>query len=105
MTKGVDALKRATYQMAVLNNKQLWLCIIMTRLRLIKYAERDEQGTPVGYIHESPITGKPICLNWHVNSFEWIHQIFLKLWATICWDESAERRFVEMQRMGWVHED
>ena len=53
--------------MSALNNKQMWVCDIMTRLGLIKYTEYDD-GEIVAHLLESPITGKPLDIWWWVES-------------------------------------
>ena len=90
--------------MSALNNKQLWLCDIMTRLHLIKYVEKDEEFDIVAHVLESPITGKPLSVWWHVESFSIIHSIFVWIWnSRILYDKEAEQHMDELIRLGWIN--
>lgn len=97
-------MKKITFQMVALNEKQIWLCDIMTRLRLIRYVELDEESTPIGWMDESPITEKVINIWWRVESLKVFYRIWLFIWNTLCWDDVAERHMNELKRLGWVKE-
>ena len=86
--------------MAALNEKQIRLCDIMTRLRLIRYVELDEESTPIGWMDESPITEKVINIWWRVESLKVFYGIWLFIWNTLCWDDVAERHMNELKRLG-----
>lgn len=95
-------MKKKAFQMSALNDKQMWLCDIMTRLRLIKYTERDEADI-VAHVLESPITGKPINVWWYVESLFIVHKVFTSIWnSRICFDKEAERHMDELIKLGWI---
>lgn len=99
-------MKKDIYQMSALNDKQMWLCDIMTRLPLIKYVDYLEDGNVMGHLLDSPITGKPLSIWWRVESHPFIHWLFNIIWRSrICWDKEAERRLEELKRLSWIHFD
>lgn len=90
--------------MSALNDKQLWLCDIMTRLHLIKYVEKDEEFDIVAHVLESPITGKPLSVWWYVESLAIVHSVFVWIWnSRILYDKEAERHMDELIRLGWIN--
>lgn len=99
-------MRKDIFQMSALNNKQMWLCDIFTRLPLIKYREFDEDGVVNGHLLESPITGKPLDVWWWVESWSIVHTIFIAIWnSPICMDKEAQSHLDELFRLGWVHID
>lgn len=97
--------KKKVFQILALNNKQLWLCYIMTRLPLIKCNEY-EYGDIVGYLLESPITGRPLCIWWHAECLFIVYKIFFFIWGSrICFDEEAEQHYDELVKLGWITEN
>ena len=100
--KVVIFTKKVAFQMSALNNKQMWLCDIMTRLRLIKYTEYDD-GEIVAHLLESPVTGKPLDVWWWVESWPIVRWIFLFIWGSwLCVDKEAKQRASELVKLGWV---
>lgn len=98
----MSVTKKIAFQMSALNNKQMWLCDIMTRIPLIKYTEYDENGI-VAHLLESPITGKPLDVWWHVETWSIVHRIFFLIWGSrLCFDKEAERRLDELVKLGWI---
>lgn len=94
--------EKVTYQMSALNNKQMWLCDIMTRLRLIKYTEYDK-GKIVAHLLESPITGKPLDVWWWVESLPIVRWIFFFIWGSwLCVDKEAKQCASKLVKLGWV---
>ena len=94
--------KKIAFQMSALNNKQMWVCDIMTRLGLIKYTEY-ENDEIVAHLLESPITGRPLNVWWHVESLPVVRKIFFLIWdSRLFFDKEAERRYDELVRLGWV---
>ena len=104
LVKGGIALKQMVFQMAALNEKQHWLCDIMTRLRFVRYLELDGKGIPIGWVDESPITEKPINVWWRVKSLKVFYMVWRLIWGTLCWDDVAERHMNELKQLGWVKE-
>ncbi len=95
-------MTKKTFQMSALNNKQMWLCDIMTRLPLIKYTEY-ENGEVVAHLLESPITGKPLDVWWHVESLPIFYKIFFMIWGSrLCFDKEAEHHLDELIKLGWI---
>ena len=89
--------------MVALNDKQMLLCVIVTHLRFIKYTERDENAEIVAHVLESPITGKPLSVWWHVESLPVIHRLFVWIWnSRMCYDKEAERHMDELIKLGWI---
>lgn len=100
--KVVISMKKVAFQMSALNNKQMWVCDIMTRLGLIKYTEYDD-GEIVAHLLESPITGKPLDIWWWVESSSVVHWIFFFIWGSpLCVDKEAKQRASELKRLGWI---
>ena len=100
--KVVIFMKKVAWQMSALNNKQMWVCDIMTRLKLIKYTEYDE-GEIVAHLLESPITGKPLDVWWWVESGPIVRWIFFFIWGSrLCVDKDVKQRASELVKLGWV---
>lgn len=101
--KGMTVTKKIEFQMSALNNKQMWLCDIMTRVPLIKYLDYDEDGIIEGHLLESPITGRALDVWWHVESHPIIHKIYRFLWGSrLCFDKQAKSHLDELIKLGWV---
>ena len=99
-------MKTEAFQMSALNDKQLWLCDIMTRLHLINYVEEDEELDVVAHVLESPITGKPLSVWWNVESLSAVHRMFVWIWnSRMFYDKEAEQHMDELIRLGWISFD